>query len=112
MAKHFEVVKQAQTASNSGGFDMNNSDMRLLGLQLLMKVGGISNVTHRFESADVWCDILNREFYRQGDLEKAAGIELTLSLNDRETANKPKSQIGFYHFICLPLYSVVAKVFP
>jgi 3',5'-cyclic-nucleotide phosphodiesterase len=111
MAKHFELVKRAQGAVDEGSFDMSNEEYRLLGLQLIMKVGDISNVSRPFEIADKWCDILNEEFFHQGDLEKQSGIGLTSPLNDRETSNKPKSQIGFYNFICLPLYTVVAKLY-
>jgi hypothetical protein len=110
MAKHFDLVKGAQSAVDQGNFDMSNPDYRLLGLQLLMKLADISNVSRPFEIADRWCDILNEEFFRQGDLEKASGIGLTSPLNDRGKSNKPKSQIGFYNFICMPLYSVVAKL--
>jgi 3',5'-cyclic-nucleotide phosphodiesterase len=112
MARHFDLVKQAQNAADNGGFNMNDAGMRLLGLQLLLKVADISNVSRPFEYADAWCDILNQEFFKQGDLEKSSGLGLTSPLNDRNSCNKPKSQIGFYNFICLPLYSVVAKVFP
>lgn len=79
---------------------------------MLLKVGDISNVSRPFEIADKWCDVLNVEFFRQGDLEKQIGIGLTSPLNDREHPDKPKSQIGFYNFICLPLYTVVARAFP
>jgi 3',5'-cyclic-nucleotide phosphodiesterase len=111
MARHFEPVKKAQAAADAQDFDMTNDKFRLLGLQLLIKVADISNVSRPFELADRWCDILNEEFFHQGDLEKESGIGLTSPLNDRKTSNKPKSQIGFYNFICLPLYTVVAKLF-
>jgi hypothetical protein len=112
MAHHFALVKQAQGLIDQGTFDMTNDDIRLLGLQLFMKLGDISNVCRPFELADKWCDILNEEFFHQGDLEKETGIGLTSPLNDREASNKPKSQIGFYNFICLPLYTVVASLYP
>jgi 3',5'-cyclic-nucleotide phosphodiesterase len=112
MARHFDLVKRAQAAIDSGSFEMTNPEYRLLGLQLIMKVGDISNVSRPFALADKWCDILNKEFFLQGDLEKSSGIGLTSPLNDRDTANKPKSQIGFYTFICLPLYTAVAKLYP
>jgi 3',5'-cyclic-nucleotide phosphodiesterase len=112
MAKHFELVKQAKEALDAEAFDFANPSMRLLGIQLLIKVADISNVSRPFAIADKWCDILNQEFFRQGDLEKSSGIGLTSPLNDRETSNKPKSQIGFYNFICLPLYTAVARLYP
>jgi 3',5'-cyclic-nucleotide phosphodiesterase len=77
-----------------------------------MKVGDISNVSRPFEYANMWCDILNLEFFRQGDTEKDLRIGFTSPLNDRETSNKPKSQIGFYNAICVPLYSIIARIWP
>jgi 3',5'-cyclic-nucleotide phosphodiesterase len=112
MAKHFEIVRQAHSALDDQSFSMDNPDMRTLGLKLLIKLADISNVSRPFAFADQWCDILNKEFFHQGDLEIASGIGLSSPLNDRQTAYKPKSQIGFYNFICLPLYTVVAKLYP
>ena len=112
MAKHFELVKKAQALIDENAWDLSNDDNRFLAMQLLLKVADISNVSRPFELADKWCDILNNEFFRQGDLEKETGIGLTSPLNDREHSDKPKSQIGFYNFICLPLYQVLAKRFP
>jgi hypothetical protein len=112
MAQHFDFVKQAEAAVDDGTVAVESPEMRLLGLQLVMKVADISNVSRPFQYADAWCDILNNEFFRQGDLEKAQGIKFTSLLNDRETADKPKSQIGFYTFVCLPLYTALAKMFP
>jgi hypothetical protein len=112
MAHHFELVKKGQAELDQGSFDMENPEFRQFALLLIMKIGDISNVSRPFELADKWCDILNEEFFHQGDLEKETGIGLTSPLNDREKANKPKSQIGFYNFICLPLYSIIATLFP
>jgi len=112
MSKHFELVKSAQEALDQNKWDLNNPEHHELALKLLLKVGDISNVSRPFEIADKWCDILNNEFFRQGDLEKSSGIGLTSPMNDREHPNKPKSQIGFYNFICIPLYQTVARIFP
>ena len=91
---------------------MKNPEHRLLSMQLLLKVADISNVSRPFKLADKWCDILCEEFFRQGDNELANGLELSSPLNDRNNQDKPKGQIGFYNFVCLPLYQVVARVFP
>ena len=112
MAHHFELVKKAQGLLDEGQWDITNPECRLLALKLILKVADISNVSRPFGLADNWCDILCNEFFRQGDLEKETGIGLTSPLNDRENSDKPKSQIGFYNFICLPLYQVVARIFP
>jgi 3',5'-cyclic-nucleotide phosphodiesterase len=110
MSRHFDVVKRSQTTLDAGTFSVEDPELRLLDLQVLMKVADISNVSRPFALADKWCDILNEEFFHQGDLEQAAGIPFTSPLNDREHANKPKSQIGFYNFICIPLYTILARL--
>ena len=112
MAHHFELVKKNQALWDNNEFSWDDPEHRLLAMQLIIKVADISNVSRPFEYADKWCDILNEEFFKQGDLEKSSGIGLTSPLNDREHPDKPKSQIGFYNFICLPLYSTIARIFP
>ena len=112
MANHFALVKKCQALNDEGKWTFDEQENRTLALQLVIKVADISNVSRPFELANKWCDILNNEFFRQGDLEKESGIGLTSPLNDRENSDKPKSQIGFYNFICLPLYQVVALIFP
>jgi len=111
MAHHFKLVKDTTTIVDEGNFTMTNNENRVVALQLLLKVADISNVSRPFKTADKWCDILCEEFFRQGDNEKRAGIGLTSPLNDRDNPNKPKSQIGFYNFICIPLYQIVSKIF-
>ena len=112
MAHHFKMVKETGAMLDENKFDMNNPDHRLLAMQLLLKVADISNVSRPFKLADKWCDILSQEFFRQGDNELANGLELSSPLNDRNNQDKPKGQIGFYNFVCLPLYQVVARLFP
>jgi hypothetical protein len=81
-------------------------------MTMLMKVSDISNVSRPFEIADKWSDVLCEEFWRQGDMELAQGLPISSSLNERGTGNKPKGQIGFYNFVCIPLYQAVARIFP
>ena len=112
MAKHFDILKELNTLIDDKQFSMGVPEHRLLLLQVLLKCSDISNVARPFELADKWCDVLCEEFFRQGDLEKASGMEFSSALNDREHLDKPKSQIGFYQFVCLPLFQAMAKVVP
>jgi hypothetical protein len=112
MAHHFRLVREVTCLLDGPGLDMNDPDQRLLTMQILFKTADVSNVSQPFEIADKWCDVLQEEFFRQGDNEKLQGIDYTSPLNDREHVNKPKSQIGFYNFICIPLYSAVARIWP
>jgi hypothetical protein len=45
-------------------------------------------------------------------MERAQGLPISSALNERGTGNKPKGQIGFYNFVCIPLYQAVARIFP
>jgi hypothetical protein len=112
MAKHFEFLKEANAKMDAGQINMQVPADRLMAMQLVLKCADVSNVSRPFELADKWCDVLCEEFFRQGDLEMAQGMEYTSPLNDREHLNKPKSQIGFYTFVCLPLYKTGARALP
>ncbi|OHS97900.1 3'5'-cyclic nucleotide phosphodiesterase family protein [Tritrichomonas foetus] len=112
MALHFNLVKSTSELLDNNELDLQKEEHRQIAMDLLLKVADISNVSRPFDIADKWCNILSEEFFRQGDMEKENGIELSSPLNDREHQDKPKSQIGFYNFICLPLYQIAARVFP
>lgn len=112
MAFHFKLVNDTSEKLDAGEFSFENPECRTRVMQLLLKVSDISNVSRPFAIADKWCDVLCEEFFRQGDSEVELGIGLTSPLNDRQNSNKPKSQIGFYNFICLPLFQIMARIFP
>ena len=112
MARHFDLLKRFNQLYDDGEFTMEDPEHRTLIMQLILKCGDISNVSRPFELADKWCDVLCEEFFRQGDLEMANGMEYTSPLNDRSHLDKPKSQIGFYTFVCLPLFQALAKAIP
>ena len=112
MARHFEILKKFNDIYDGGDFTMQRSDHRLMLLQMVLKCGDISNVSRPFDLADRWCDVLCEEFFRQGDLEAAQGMEYTSDNNDRAHLNKPKSQIGFYTFVCLPMFQAAGKAVP
>ncbi|EAX94584.1 3'5'-cyclic nucleotide phosphodiesterase family protein [Trichomonas vaginalis G3] len=113
MAKHFTFLKEFNGLFDAGEWKPKENPQHFLMLmQMLLKCGDISNVSRPFELADKWCDVLCEEFFRQGDLEQAQGMNYTSDLNDRAHLDKPKSQIGFYTFVCLPLYQATAKAIP
>jgi hypothetical protein len=112
MARHFDLLKTFNLLHDQQKFTLTKPEHRLHLLQLILKCGDISNVARPFDLADKWCDVLCEEFFRQGDLEMANGMEYTSPLNDRSTLDKPKSQIGFYTFVCLPLFQTTAREVP
>ena len=112
MAKHFTFLKEVNQLLDENKLTLDDPEMVTYYLQLILKCADISNVSRPFELANRWCDVLCEEFFRQGDLEMAQGMEYTSDLNDRAHLDKPKSQIGFYKFVCLPLFETCAKALP
>ena len=112
MAKHYQILQEINDLLDQHPFEMDDPKQRFLVMELILKCADISNVSRPFELADKWCDVLCDEFFRQGDLEKTNGMEYTSPLNDRAHLDKPKSQIGFYTYVCLPLYQTASRGIP
>ncbi|OHS92678.1 3'5'-cyclic nucleotide phosphodiesterase family protein [Tritrichomonas foetus] len=110
MAKHFNIMEQVQEIDKKSW--ESSEEGRLGVMQLLIKCADVSNVARKLEIADRWCDVLCEEFFRQGELEKANGMEYSSPMNDREHLDKAKSQIGFYKSICLPLFQQTKRFLP
>lgn len=108
MAKHFEFLQELDKIINEKR-DWRQNDSQTI-LQMIIKLSDISTIFRKFELADRWTAVLCEEFFRQGDLEKAAGMEYTSPLNDREHLDKSKSQIGFYTNVCLPFANKAAQI--
>ncbi|OHS97092.1 3'5'-cyclic nucleotide phosphodiesterase family protein [Tritrichomonas foetus] len=112
MAKHFELIAEARKLLESGDDWKKSETGRLLLMKLLIKAADISNVARKFSLADQWCDVLCEEFFRQGELESADGLDFSAGMRTRDSLNKEKSQIGFYTSVCLPLFETLAGFFP
>ncbi|KAH0788625.1 3'5'-cyclic nucleotide phosphodiesterase family protein [Histomonas meleagridis] len=112
MAHHFKLLKNANDIMDQGPINLSNESHRLMTMTMLIKVADISNVSRPFPIAEKWCDVLAEEFWRQGDLEIAHGWGPSSDLNNRAIKDKAKGQIGFYSFVCLPLYNAVGRMLP
>jgi hypothetical protein len=74
----------------------------------------VADIGHCAESLPVhmaWVEALEREFFAQGDAEKAAGLACS-PLMDRDKPGVTKSQPGFYDFVAVPLFHNFVQVFP
>ena len=59
----------------------------------------------------LWTDRCLEEFFAQGDLERERGMPVSPNC-DRDTTQRPDSQIGFIQYVVKPAYMVLAKVIP
>ncbi|KQK74212.1 hypothetical protein AAES_158279 [Amazona aestiva] len=56
-------------------------------------------------------ELIYKEFFSQGDLEKAMGNR-PLEMMDREKAYIPELQISFMEHIAMPIYKLLQDLFP
>lgn len=101
MARHGECCKTFQKLSVNGPspFDRSKHEHRLVAMQQLTKAADISNVTKPFAISKLWGKSVTEEFYRQGDREREAGVDV-LPMNDRRLGTElAKGQLGFISFL-------------
>lgn len=97
MAVHFQLISNINEILDKKTFSFDDDDNRIMAMELLLNAADISNVARPFSLADKWCDLILDEVGRP---------------NENDKSYKPKSQIGFYDLICIPLFQTVVKIFP
>lgn len=78
---------------------------------LCLHAADVSNNARPWSTASRWTDRLMDEFFKQGDLERDRGLEVT-PMMDRSTCNLPRVQIGFIDVIAFPLFTLLASLVP
>ena len=71
----------------------------------------ISQQCRPFDVAVQWTYLLFEEFFEQGDMEKEAGLSISM-LCDRAQTSVVDSQPGFINFVVAPLWNTLAEFLP
>ena len=80
-------------------------------MQIALKAADIGHLAAALPVHCRWLGVLEEEFFRQGDKEKALGIPIS-PLFDRAKQGVSKSQVGFFDFVALPLVRALTDGFP
>ena len=80
-------------------------------MNFLVHTADISHCSKDFEISFKWTNLLNEEFWREGDIEKEKKMQVGF-LCDRNTADTPTSQVGFIKGIILPTFEILYHSFP
>jgi hypothetical protein len=80
-------------------------------MNILLHCADISNPTKPLEIYKSWADLVLKEFWDQGDLEKKKSLPISF-LCDRNTTKIHTSQLGFIDMIAFPMFEVVVEFFP
>ncbi|XP_026470475.1 probable 3',5'-cyclic phosphodiesterase pde-5 isoform X2 [Ctenocephalides felis] len=93
-------------------FSWNMPEHRMLVHALCMTGSDLSASAKPWDIQAETVKVIFEEFYQQGDAERAAGRQ-PMSMMDRELPEEqPGSQVGFLTGICIPCYSILARLIP
>jgi len=122
MSGHFSMVSKLEVfleihgdtpADLSGVADslFLKPEDRLMMLGLILHAADVSNPMMSWEYCNKWTERVTKEFFDQGDRERAAGLPISPGF-DREAVCIPQSQVNFYEFVIAPLVCVLVRIFP
>lgn len=66
---------------------------KLLLLQMIIKCADISNPARPFPLAKYWAEIVQQEFYMQGQAEREAGLPISPFMDSENSQPLPKMQM-------------------
>ena len=128
MSHHFKMVSQMEVfyEVHSEGIRANTRRVnrgimveciyvepedRLFVLQVMLHAADISNPVKPLATYGKWAENVLREFFAQGDQERALGMDVS-PMMDAAATNAAMSQINFIEFVVAPLYASFVRLFP
>ena len=83
-----------------------------LALEVALKFCDLGHSLKPWAQHERWSKWVTEEFYLLGDSEKLMGCGISALCDREKDIDLPKSQCGFFNFVCLPFYSACAHVWP
>ncbi|OQR98034.1 calcium/calmodulin-dependent 3',5'-cyclic nucleotide phosphodiesterase [Achlya hypogyna] len=108
LSVHLQLVGSLKAALLS----QNRNDVMDSPMMLMKIIIKCADVGHSSKSTPLharWSELIIEEFFLQGDEEKELGMEISPFMN-RALENSAKNQLGFFEFIILPFFDVVAEI--
>lgn len=88
-----------------------NAEQRRSLCRILLHAADISNTVRPWPISKQWSDLIVQEFFRQGDAEKAAGLEVSPGM-DRDQSTQPNISLKFGDFVVKPYFEALAGFLP
>ncbi|CAG9331209.1 unnamed protein product [Blepharisma stoltei] len=106
MSKHFECFGRFKMRAQClCDLSFDNFDDKVIILCMALKCADIGHSAKNIELHEKWTNLICEEFYRQGDLEKERGQQVS-AYCDRSNSDIAKNQSGFLRFICVPSFDI------
>jgi len=109
LAKHMELMNKIKAIGSNLSAD--DADHRSIVMQMLIKAADISNPAKPYKVARYWADMVQEEFFRQGDQEKAREMDVS-GFMDRDKPQLALMQVNFADYFVVPLFSALGQLFP
>ena len=110
LAKHFDFISMLKAAYPEAGGGSAPDESTLL--VAAIKTADLGHPLKPWAQHERWSQAVQEEFFLLGDRERAAGLPLSPLCCRERDGDLPRSQIGFIDFICAPLTTEIARVFP
>uniref|UniRef100_A0A8C7PPK5 Phosphodiesterase n=1 Tax=Oncorhynchus mykiss TaxID=8022 RepID=A0A8C7PPK5_ONCMY len=110
LAHHLRILKDLQKMADVGYNTKDPLHHNLL-LCLIMTSCDLSDQTKDWKTTWKIAGLIYKEFFSQGDLEKAMGNRPS-EMMDREKAYIPELQTSFMEHIAMPIYKLLQDLFP
>jgi hypothetical protein len=88
-----------------------DDEQRLSFACVLLHAADISNTVRSWPISKQWSDLIVQEFFRQGDAEKLAGLEVSPGM-DRDVATQASISIKFSDFVVRPFFDALTGLLP
>lgn len=106
---HLKTMVETRKISGNCEINMENYSERIQVLQNLIHCADLSNPAKPLDLYRQWTERITREFFRQGDLERQLGIDVS-PMCDRQAASIDKTQVGFIDYIVQPLWETWSEL--
>ena len=93
------------------GNEKTKFDEQQMMLDYLIHTADLGHNTKKFEISIQWVELLTKEFWNQGDIEKEKNLSVSF-LCDRNDVDVPQSQVGFLKAFIFSTFDILVKMFP
>ncbi|KAL7309608.1 hypothetical protein PS15m_010469 [Mucor circinelloides] len=88
-----------------------DQSQRLSFASILLHAADISNTVRSWPISKQWSDLIVQEFFRQGDAEKLAGLQVSPGM-DRDLATQASISLKFGDFVVKPYFEALTGLLP
>jgi len=110
MSKHMQDLSDFRLRLGTASFNpVTQTSDQQMALSWLFRSSDLSHSSKPWNIHRAWSDRVVQEFHAQGDEEKRLDLPVS-PLCDRDGFCLPKSQAGFLQFVCIPVFTEIARL--